>query len=311
MTTAEQSSTSDAFVSAYTQGAGLPETENTVTGAAQHRDLYRKAVDPAAKRKAEAGQARVLGLGFLVFFAILSSISFWINGALYPFAAAWKGIEKPVEGVFYPEEEEPTGDREEARGARLGDASHFNLEWSDGSRSPVSIVPQDEDPAEGVTVVWVRVNEDWTALTAPKKTGVIPAKLVLFGNALPPKDQLAREQPVRVGYLHAWHTAELMGLFPTHCLLYVGGILGALGLLVPVVLLPFYRFWMKFVTAPLGFVNTRLILGIVYFLVVTPMALVIKVFGKDRLRRAKLPEGETYWVTREKQRDHKHFEKGF
>ena len=33
--------------------------------------------------------------------------------------------------------------------------------------------------------------------------------------------------------------------------------------------------------------------------------------GKDRLRRAKLPEGETYWVTREKQRDHKHFEKGF
>ena len=113
------------------------------------------------------------------------------------------------------------------------------------------------------------------------------------------------------GRQHAWKNAKLMGFMPTRCLLYLGLVMGALGLIVPALLVPFYKVWMRYVTAPLGFVNTRIILGIVFFLVLTPMALIARVFGKDRLRRAPLPKGESYWVPREQQRDHRHFEKGF
>lgn len=50
----------------------------------------------------------------------------------------------------------------------------------------------------------------------------------------------------------------------------------------PTLLHPLYRGWMAF-GAVLGSVNSRIILGIVFFVIVTPVALALRLFGKDLL----------------------------
>ncbi|MEZ6185274.1 MAG: SxtJ family membrane protein [Planctomycetota bacterium] len=321
MSTAEQDTAAAEATSPYVPGSGLPGTPNTVTGAAQHKDLYRVPKDPKAKRKADAGQARVLGLGFMVFFSgILGGISLWLNGALYPHATGWNGLEQPVESALYPEQDADGEAIVEDQPARLGPASSFLLEWSDGERTAVEVVQQEpaegqeaREPKEGETWVHVAVNAHWAgSLVAPTRQGATPKAVVLASTIqrdLP--GEVADAGQVRPGTRYAWEEAKLLRLVPTRYVIFFGLGMGLLGLLVPVVLVPFYIVWMKYVTAPLGFVNTRLILGVVFFLVLTPMALLVKIFGKDRLRRVALPKGESYWVPREQQRDHKHFEKGF
>ena len=77
-----------------------------------------------------------------------------------------------------------------------------------------------------------------------------------------------------------------------------------LGLLATRVLAPVHRVWMKLAEA-LGWINTRIILVIVYYLVVTPIGLLMRLFGKSTL-----PAG--YWqpATKHSKGD-KHFEKQF
>ena len=47
-----------------------------------------------------------------------------------------------------------------------------------------------------------------------------------------------------------------------------------------------YRFWMKLGDL-LGFINSHLILGIVYLLILVPISLVMRLFGYDPLRKIK------------------------
>jgi len=55
-------------------------------------------------------------------------------------------------------------------------------------------------------------------------------------------------------------------------------------LLVPMALGPVYRLWMK-IGHVLGWINTRIILGVMFFLIFAPVALVLRLLGKDMLRR--------------------------
>lgn len=48
----------------------------------------------------------------------------------------------------------------------------------------------------------------------------------------------------------------------------------------------------------LGWLNTRIILSLVYFLIFTPIAILFKVIGKDLLDR-RFEAGNSYWVKRE------------
>ena len=77
----------------------------------------------------------------------------------------------------------------------------------------------------------------------------------------------------------------------------LGGTLIVLGLALPVVLKPVYRIWMK-VGHVLGWVNTRIILGIIFYGLFTPMGLIRRALGKDAMRRALVQDAETYRVTR-------------
>jgi hypothetical protein len=49
----------------------------------------------------------------------------------------------------------------------------------------------------------------------------------------------------------------------------------------------------------LGWINTRIILGILYYGLIVPTGLVMKMFGRDPMRRAFVPDMQTYRVVRE------------
>jgi hypothetical protein len=63
------------------------------------------------------------------------------------------------------------------------------------------------------------------------------------------------------------------------------------GLLAPRALRPLHRAWMR-LGAALGWLNTRVILTLVFFLVVTPTGLVMKLFGRSPLATKQC---DSYW----------------
>ena len=68
-------------------------------------------------------------------------------------------------------------------------------------------------------------------------------------------------------------------------------------LLLPVVLKPFYIIWMKFALI-LSWINTRLILAIIFYLVFTPVGLLIRLFTS--LLDMKIEKNrESYWIRKE------------
>ena len=80
--------------------------------------------------------------------------------------------------------------------------------------------------------------------------------------------------------------------------LWIGSPLVVLGTIVPIVLKPVYFAWMS-MAAVLGFVMTRVILTVFFFVILTPVGLVFKVIGRDALHR-KLDRGaSTYWIEKE------------
>jgi hypothetical protein len=78
----------------------------------------------------------------------------------------------------------------------------------------------------------------------------------------------------------------------------VFGVLGLWGLAAPMSLQPVYRGWMRF-GLMLSKVMTPLIMGIVFFFLITPVAFVLKLFGKDPMAR-KFTDAASYRVPTEK-----------
>jgi len=70
------------------------------------------------------------------------------------------------------------------------------------------------------------------------------------------------------------------------------------GLLLPEGLRPLYWLWMKLGHA-LGWFNTRIILGLVFFIIFTPAALLFRLFGKDPLQRKRDEAATSYRVPSE------------
>jgi len=75
-------------------------------------------------------------------------------------------------------------------------------------------------------------------------------------------------------------------------------VLGTWGLVAPMSLRPVYRNWMRF-GLMLSKVMTPLIMGIVFFLVITPVAIGLKLLGKDPMAR-KFDDSDSYRVPTEK-----------
>ena len=75
----------------------------------------------------------------------------------------------------------------------------------------------------------------------------------------------------------------------------IGGLLIAFGGILPQLLRPIHKGWM-WVGHVMGWVNTRIILGILFYGMVTPMGVFMKLTGRDPMRRKLEPDTKTYRV---------------
>mgnify|MGYP001221915497 FL=1 len=73
-----------------------------------------------------------------------------------------------------------------------------------------------------------------------------------------------------------------------------------LGILNSKFLTPLNKLWMKFGIF-LGSIVSPFVMGVVFFMVVTPVGLIMRFLGKDLLRINKNKFVSTYWISREKQ----------
>jgi Saxitoxin biosynthesis operon protein SxtJ len=86
----------------------------------------------------------------------------------------------------------------------------------------------------------------------------------------------------------------------------LGSIAGALvlmGFLLPALARRFHVLWMMLAGA-LGFINSRVLLSLVFFLLFVPYNLIARLVGRDRLNRRKA-QRQSYWIPREKTRQAK------
>ena len=90
----------------------------------------------------------------------------------------------------------------------------------------------------------------------------------------------------------------IYGLAPRWWSVVVAGILIAPALVYPRSLFWVYKGWMR-VGHVLGWINTRVILGAVFYIIVTPIGIVRRWLGKDPMGRKLQPDLDTYRVVRE------------
>jgi len=72
-----------------------------------------------------------------------------------------------------------------------------------------------------------------------------------------------------------------------------------LGIVNSKILTPFNKLWFKFGLL-LGAIIAPIVMGFIFFLVVTPIAFIMKLAGKDLLKRKYNKLSKTYWIEREK-----------
>ena len=110
--------------------------------------------------------------------------------------------------------------------------------------------------------------------------------------------------------LGAWWLYRGKFASAAHIVLPLGALLVLLGLIWPRALALPNKAWMLLAEA-LSFVTTRIILGLVFFLVVTPIGVVKRLSGWDPLSR-RGARSSSYWRPySERQRNPRHYEKMF
>ena len=102
-----------------------------------------------------------------------------------------------------------------------------------------------------------------------------------------------------------WKEKESFQIFLT-----VGAVLCIFGVVIPVILKPIYWIWMIFATI-LGWIMTRVILSILFYVIITPIGLISRLFGKQFLELKWNEKNSTYWNYRSDKLDKRSYEKQF
>jgi multisubunit Na+/H+ antiporter MnhG subunit len=91
----------------------------------------------------------------------------------------------------------------------------------------------------------------------------------------------------------------------------IGGALLLLATIYPKVLKPLNKIWMGLAII-LGFVMSRIILTVLFYLVLTPIGLLAKIFGKKFMDLKYDESAETYWEERKtNEKNHLDYERQF
>ena len=72
-----------------------------------------------------------------------------------------------------------------------------------------------------------------------------------------------------------------------------------LGLINSKLLTPLNKSWIK-LGEILGIIIAPIVMALVYFVILTPVSLIVRIFGKDLLSLKLFKEKETYWIERKK-----------
>ena len=90
----------------------------------------------------------------------------------------------------------------------------------------------------------------------------------------------------------------------------IGAVLVVIGLLLPTLAVGFHVFWMR-VASIFGWVNSRILLGLLFYGVFAPYNLIGRLLRRDKLDRRK-PRQSSYWIRRKHTRQTKErFERTF
>lgn len=85
---------------------------------------------------------------------------------------------------------------------------------------------------------------------------------------------------------------------PNYILLGLSSIFLILGIINSKLLYPLNKAWVKFGEI-LGMIIAPIVMGLVYFIILTPISLLVRLSGKDLLKLKK-NKSSTYWIKREK-----------
>lgn len=86
--------------------------------------------------------------------------------------------------------------------------------------------------------------------------------------------------------------------FVAWCVWNTGILLSILGLVFPAILRGIFV-GMSVVTWPIGWIVSHLLLGVIFYGIVTPIGFLLRLCGRDPLQRKFDPQAKTYWVPHE------------
>lgn len=94
------------------------------------------------------------------------------------------------------------------------------------------------------------------------------------------------------GLLLPWVFSHDLPLWPW----IIAGISWVWAIISPLTLIPVYRIWMK-LGYGLGWINSRIILGIMFYVIFLPAGIIMKLFGKDPMARTLNKDQNSYRVS--------------
>jgi hypothetical protein len=90
----------------------------------------------------------------------------------------------------------------------------------------------------------------------------------------------------------------------------IGAVLVTLYLLLPVLRKPLYLGWM-YLAYPIGWTVSHLVLGATYYLLITPVGILLRLFRYDSMSRRFDDQADSYWKPRETNIDSSRYFKQF
>jgi hypothetical protein len=92
-----------------------------------------------------------------------------------------------------------------------------------------------------------------------------------------------------------WMIYRRLGVWPAGLVWGLGVVLGIIGAWRPAVMRPIWNGWMT-LAWPIGWVVSHAVLGLLYYGVLTPLGLVMRLVGHDPMTRGFDGNAKTYWV---------------
>ncbi len=80
-----------------------------------------------------------------------------------------------------------------------------------------------------------------------------------------------------------------------------GALLAAVYYAVPPLRRPLFFGWMR-LFQPISWAFSHLLLGVIFYLVLVPIGLLLRAFGRDAMQRKLEPDATSYWIRRRRER---------